>query len=90
MFPQGRVPCGALDMAGNVWEWCCSSYRAYPQGATERREDVAPSTWDVPLRGGSFYTKNARSSCGSRFFTLANYWNYDGGFRMCQSLALNE
>lgn len=21
-FPAGAAPCGALDMAGNVWEWC--------------------------------------------------------------------
>lgn len=22
LFPRGRVECGAIDMAGNVWEWC--------------------------------------------------------------------
>ncbi|MGH7186853.1 MAG: formylglycine-generating enzyme family protein, partial [Pseudomonadota bacterium] len=27
LFPAGAAPCGALDMAGNSWEWCLNKYR---------------------------------------------------------------
>jgi formylglycine-generating enzyme required for sulfatase activity len=30
VFPQGAAPCGALDICGNVWEWCSDGQDIYP------------------------------------------------------------
>ena len=38
-LPAGASPFGALDMAGNQWEWVSSQYRAYPYRADDGRED---------------------------------------------------
>jgi len=59
-FPQGASWCGALDMAGNVWEWCAEwyapVYTSYAQG-----NFTPPSTgpWRV-LRGGDFFWSDPR------------------------------
>lgn len=37
-FPQGASPYGALDMAGNGWEWVSSGYRPYPYNSRDGRE----------------------------------------------------
>jgi formylglycine-generating enzyme required for sulfatase activity len=50
-FPKGASPYGALDMAGNGWEWVSSLYRPYPYDLRDGREDPAA---DQPrgTRGG--------------------------------------
>ena len=48
MYPLGAAPCGALDMAGNVWEWCLN-------------ESADPNSTDIfeveqrAVRGGCWY-----------------------------------
>jgi len=77
----GDSPCGAADMAGNVWEWCSSPYEDYPYRADDGREAMASSASRV-VRGGSFYDDETYARCGSR-----NYWrphsrSDDYGFRV--------
>jgi formylglycine-generating enzyme required for sulfatase activity len=50
-FPAGASWCGALDMAGNVWEWVADRFTEYP-GASD--DSPAESDGTRVLRGGSW------------------------------------
>lgn len=49
--PEGASPCGALDMAGNVYEWVNDWYKGYP-GAPHQFAEYG-TTFKV-TRGGGF------------------------------------
>jgi formylglycine-generating enzyme required for sulfatase activity len=54
-YPAGVSPYGALDMAGNVWEWTRSVYQDYPYDPDDGREDISnPSEKSFSLRGGGW------------------------------------
>ncbi len=50
--PAGASPYGALDMAGNAWEWVASAYRAYPYRADDGREQTEPGPVRATRGGG--------------------------------------
>jgi iron(II)-dependent oxidoreductase len=50
--PDGASPYGALDMAGNVWQWVSSTYRPYPYRHDDGREAADPSPEVRATRGG--------------------------------------
>ena len=60
MYPQGASSAGAMDMSGNVWEWCLNAY-----------DDVRQTTLSGDarrvLRGGSWYNNRvfARFPCAT-------------------------
>lgn len=66
LCPAGATASGALDMAGNVWEWVSSSYKAYPAGAHQAEKDFTPYEGDVPLRGHAYYSGITDVHCGAR------------------------
>ena len=48
LYPQGISPVGALDMSGNVWEWCSNSYDK-PESidvSYDGRRVVRGGSWD--------------------------------------------
>ena len=80
-YPRGASPYGALDMAGNVWEWTSTLYDSYPYRAADGREDPAAKGWRV-LRGGAWYSAAQSARAASRLVShlTLRYDNY--GFRV--------
>jgi formylglycine-generating enzyme required for sulfatase activity len=84
--PAGDSPCGAADMAGNVFEWCSSANRNYPYDPDDGREDLGGGDTVIRvLRGGSWYTDRKWARGAYRHW--GNPWGRDinWGFRGCCS-----
>jgi iron(II)-dependent oxidoreductase len=59
-FAEGASPCGALDMAGNLWEWTATPFAPYPGFRPFPYPEYSEPYFDgghVVLRGGSWATQ---------------------------------
>ena len=80
MYPHGAAPApvGALDMSGNVWEWCQNEY--------ENPENTGPGgTAARVLRGGSWSDDANRARCAYRSNRSPSFRYFSVGVRVACS-----
>jgi len=78
-FPSGASPYGALDMSGNVEEWCSTKWRkSYEEPADENIRENASRV----LRGGSFVNAQWYVRCAVRLPNVPFHAFRSAGFRV--------
>jgi len=81
-FPTGASWCGALDLAGNVWEWCRDWYDGgYYRDSSHIDPDGPPGGEYRVARGGSWHPTAGDCRSTIRHKNLPTSRNIAGGFR---------
>ena len=83
IFIDGASAEGLLDLSGNVWEWCNTSWARYPYDAADGREELG-STDPRVLRGGAYWNDRSWVRCASRNYDDPGYWSIIYGFRVAR------
>jgi serine/threonine-protein kinase len=86
-YPEGASWCGALDMAGNVWEWVADwwSEGYYAHSATDNPQGPASGTLRI-ARGGSWFDEGRHMTVASRkALTASSYRMHWVGVRCAMS-----
>jgi formylglycine-generating enzyme required for sulfatase activity len=81
LYPDGAAPCGAMDMIGNVREWCLNTHKDASHIAYQGTKPRA-------LRGGSIYQDHLRSFASYRASMGPGTSSREAGFRLVYAPSL--
>jgi formylglycine-generating enzyme required for sulfatase activity len=86
-YPAGASPYGALDMAGNVWEWCVTKWvEDYPYQLEDEWTTEYLASKDLrTVRGGSWFFEQRFARWLYRDDLIPRYRNLDLGLRLASS-----
>ena len=73
-YREGASPCGAQDMAGNVWEWCRDAMPGEDDASGGKRL----------VHGGSFLSQAERAVIDFRYYLAPERAHASVGFRLAQ------